>query len=65
MNVKQQIIDLENDWLSNPRWKGVVRPYHASDVVKLRPSISHAWRSKIMGLVTEKRACNSAGLSHR
>ena len=40
MNVKQQIIDLENDWLSNPRWKGVVRPYHASDVVKLRPSIN-------------------------
>lgn len=39
MNVKDQIAALKNDWQENPRWTGVVRPYSAEDVVKLRPSI--------------------------
>ena len=30
---------LEADWAANPRWKGIRRPYSASDVVKLRGSI--------------------------
>jgi len=35
----QQIADLENDWATNPRWKGVKRPYSAADVVRLRGSL--------------------------
>jgi len=31
--------NLEVDWQSNPRWDGVLRPYGASDVEKLRGSI--------------------------
>lgn len=35
----QQIAELEKDWASNPRWKGVKRPYSAEDVVRLRGSL--------------------------
>ncbi len=31
--------DLEKDWKTNPRWKGVMRPYSGADVVKLRGSL--------------------------
>jgi isocitrate lyase len=31
---------LEHDWQSNPRWKGVVRPYKGADVVRLRGSVA-------------------------
>lgn len=30
---------LTNDWKTNPRWKGVERPYTAEDVLRLRGSI--------------------------
>ncbi len=30
---------IRKDWETNPRWKGVKRPYSAEDVVRLRPSI--------------------------
>jgi isocitrate lyase len=33
------LLNLENEWRSNPRWGGVTRPYSASDVEKLRGSI--------------------------
>ncbi len=35
----QQIDELEKDWATNPRWKGVKRPYTAADVVRLRGSL--------------------------
>lgn len=35
----EQINELVKDWQDNPRWKGVVRPYNAEEVVKLRPSL--------------------------
>lgn len=35
----RQIADLEKDWSTNPRWKGVKRPYTAADVVRLRGSL--------------------------
>lgn len=35
----QQIESLVSDWLSNPRWKNVKRPYTAEEVVKLRGSV--------------------------
>jgi len=30
---------LNHDWMSNPRWQGVERPYTAEDVLRLRGSI--------------------------
>ncbi|MFT4057925.1 MAG: isocitrate lyase [Legionella sp.] len=39
MNILDQINELINDWKDNPRWRGVVRPYSAEDVVSLRSSI--------------------------
>jgi len=30
---------MEHDWKTNPRWKGVGRPYSAADVLRLRGSI--------------------------
>lgn len=39
MKTKQeQIQALEKDWLTNPRWIGVQRPYTAEEVLKLRGS---------------------------
>ncbi|MFZ2648703.1 MAG: isocitrate lyase [Burkholderiaceae bacterium] len=37
---EQQVTALEKDWASNPRWKGVGRPYSAADVVRLRGSLT-------------------------
>ena len=36
--VRQQAAELEREWRTNPRWKGVERPYTAEDVVRLRGS---------------------------
>ena len=38
MKNQEQIRQLEQDWLENPRWIGVERPYSAEDVLKLRGS---------------------------
>lgn len=39
MKTRQdQIQEIEKDWLKNPRWNGVKRPYTAEDVLKLRGS---------------------------
>ena len=34
-----QASSLQADWEHNPRWRGVTRPYSASDVVRLRGSV--------------------------
>src|SRR6266705_4696851 len=31
--------ELETDWKENTRWKGIVRPYSAEDVIRLRGSV--------------------------
>lgn len=31
--------DLENQWKNDPRWKGIMRPYSAQEVLKLRGSL--------------------------
>ncbi len=36
---EQQIAAIQQDWDSNPRWKGVKRDYSAADVVRLRGSL--------------------------
>lgn len=38
-NRENQIQELVGDWASNPRWKGIIRPYTAEEVVKLRGSV--------------------------
>ena len=40
MSTYQQQIDaLQQDWDTNPRWKGLKRSYSAADVVRLRGSV--------------------------
>ncbi|MEE4330215.1 MAG: isocitrate lyase [Wenzhouxiangella sp.] len=39
MTNVNSIIEMEKDWLENPRWKGVERPYDAAEVMRLRGSI--------------------------
>ena len=36
---EQQIAELQKEWDTNPRWKGIKRNYTAEDVVRLRGSI--------------------------
>ena len=38
-SITQQIAELQKDWDTNPRWKGVKRDYTAADVVRLRGSV--------------------------
>jgi len=38
-NQANQIAALENQWRSNPRWKGITRPYKPEDVVRLRGTV--------------------------
>ncbi|NVO29894.1 isocitrate lyase [Hymenobacter lapidiphilus] len=40
MNKQQRITAIEQDWATNSRWKGIVRPYTAEDVLKLRGSVT-------------------------
>jgi isocitrate lyase len=49
MHDKAQIIELENDWTTNPRWEGVTRKYPASEVVRLRGSIQLHYTLAEMG----------------
>ena len=35
----EEILRLQEDWKTNPRWKGIERPYTPEEVVKLRGSI--------------------------
>jgi isocitrate lyase len=49
MHDKAQIIELENDWATNPRWDGVTRKYPASEVVRLRGSIQLHYTLAEMG----------------
>jgi isocitrate lyase len=39
LNRDQIITEIRKDWNTNPRWKGVQRPYSAEDVYRLRGTI--------------------------
>lgn len=39
MTMQREIEMLEEEWRTNPRWRGIKRDYSAEDVVKLRGSI--------------------------
>ena len=36
---KERAAELQKDWETNPRWKGIKRPYSAEDVIRLRGSL--------------------------
>jgi isocitrate lyase len=38
MYSQKEISDLEKEWSTNPRWKGITRTYTAEDVIKLQGS---------------------------
>ncbi|AII52945.1 isocitrate lyase [Hymenobacter sp. APR13] len=39
MNKQERIAAIKQDWATNPRWKGIERPYTAEEVMKLRGSV--------------------------
>ena len=39
MATNQFAAELRHDWTTNPRWKGITRPYTAEDVDRLRGTI--------------------------
>jgi isocitrate lyase len=58
---------LRKDWQTNPRWKGVTRPYKAEDVVRLRGSVhiehslARLGAEKLWKYVNEKPFVNALG----
>ncbi len=40
MNRKEKVLKLQNEWNTNPRWKGIKRNYTAEDVVRLQGSVT-------------------------
>ena len=61
------IIEMETDWLENPRWKGVERPYDAAEVVRLRGSVTiehtlaRMGAEKLWKLLNEEDFVNALG----
>ncbi len=39
MSNQERIQKIQQDWDTNPRWKEVIRPYSAADVIRLRGSL--------------------------
>ncbi len=39
IQMEKRIQELLRDWMKNPRWKGILRPYTAEEVVRLQGSI--------------------------
>ena len=66
-NRAQQIDELISEWLGNPRWKGIKRPYTAKEVINLRGSIkvehtlAKRGAEKLWGLLQEEDATSCLG----
>lgn len=64
---KERAAALQKDWETNPRWKGITRPYSAEDVIRLRGSIDieHTFADrgsrKLWDLVNSEEYVNSLG----
>jgi isocitrate lyase len=64
---RQQIEALKEDWVENPRWRGVRRGYTAEDVVRLRGSVpvehtlARRGSEKLWRLMHERPYVNSLG----
>ncbi|MGH8119188.1 MAG: isocitrate lyase [Gammaproteobacteria bacterium] len=67
MSRVKQVKQLEQDWKTNPRWKGVKRDYTAADVVRLRGSVQEEYTlarrgaEKLWKLVNEEPYINCLG----
>ena len=67
MNRDQAIAEIRKDWNSNPRWKGLQRPYSAEDVYRLRGtihieySLARRGAEKLWRLVNEEAFVNALG----
>lgn len=49
MYTQTDIASIEREWKTNPRWKGVLRPYSAENVVKLRGSLPFTYTLATLG----------------
>ncbi len=49
MYTPKEIEDLTQEWAANPRWNGVLRPYSAEQVIKLRGSLKLSYTLARMG----------------
>jgi isocitrate lyase len=64
---QQQAAELQKDWDSNPRWKGLQRNYSAADVVRLRGSVqeehtlARRGAEKLWNLVNTEDYINALG----
>ncbi len=67
MNRQEAAKAIEQEWSSNPRWKGVKRDYTAADVVRLRGSVQIEYTlakrgaEKLWKLVNEQPFVNALG----
>ena len=67
MNRDQAIADISNDWKTNPRWRGLQRPYSAEDVYRLRGTVQIEYTlarrgaDKLWKLVNEEAFVNALG----
>lgn len=48
-NQEQEILQLITDWSTNPRWKGIERPYTAEEVLKLKGRVRIEYTLARMG----------------
>src|SRR5699024_6335338 len=64
---KERAAELQKDWDTNPRWKGITRPYSAEDVIRLRGSLDIEYTladrgsRKLWDLVNTEDYVNSLG----
>ena len=40
LSFAQQVKELQEQWDTDPRWKGVERPYSAEEAVRLRGTVT-------------------------
>jgi isocitrate lyase len=51
MSIKETATDLETQWRTDPRWRGVVRPYSGADVLRLRGTVQEEHTLARLGAV--------------
>lgn len=67
MSREAEAQKLEQDWATNPRWKGVKRAYSGADVVRLRSSLqvehtlARRGAEKLWKLLTTEPFVNTLG----
>ena len=65
MDKKQFVAELEKEWKTAPRWKGIARPYTAEEVHKLKGnihreySIAKASANRLWKLLKEEKYVNT------